>query len=588
MRTRLSARLIKTWCGLLMLGACSHSSNQTLSIGVLAFNDFHGNLEPPAITIPVETPDGIRAVPAGGVSYLAGAIDDFRLRYSHNMVVSAGDLISASPLISSLFLDEPTIHAMNAIEIDFNAVGNHEFDRGQHELLRLQHGGCEQWTLREPCQVRPQFAGAAFTFLGANVLNDANATLLPSYGIKTFTHGGTKISVGVIGITTKDTANSVNQTGIQNLQFKDEATAANRVVKELQAKQVDLIMLVIHEGGRTDTRPLEKGCAGLSGQIVPILERLDPSIALVVSGHTHQAYVCQHVNAKGHSRLLTSAGEKGTLVTEIELTFEASSRRLLTINGHNRVIQGEGFTRGEHDYPLIEQIPVIKPAAKVAAIVDEYRAAANEQAQRIVGYANLNFDRVQGASGESHLGQLIADVQLFAANADASTRADLSFMNTGGLRADLSPGAGNALTFSDIFGVLPFGNRLVTLDMTGEALYQLLEEQFNSGTNTLTSPRILQVSQGVNYVMDLTAPAGQRVVSFELHGEPIEPNHVYRVSTHDYLANGGDNFHSFNQGRNRRLGMIDVDALEYYLSQHNTIENPIAERIILKWPVSLN
>lgn len=575
-------------CSLALLAACSHSNQETITLGVLAFNDFHGNLEPPAITIPVETQDGMQSVPAGGVVYLASAIDDFRTRYPHNLIVSAGDLISASPLISSLFLDEPTIYAMNAIAIDFNAVGNHEFDRGQRELLRLQQGGCEQWTLREPCQVRSHFPGAHFGFLGANVITKHDTSLLPSYGIKRFNKNGQQVTLGVIGITTKDTANSVNQTGIAGLKFEDEALAANRTANQLKAKGADIIMLVIHEGGKTETLPLEQGCDGLSGQIVPILEKLDPSIAVVVSGHTHRAYVCQHTNSLGHQRLLTSAGEKGTLVTEIALTWDMTRKQLRDIQAHNRVVQGEGFSKGSVDYPLVEHLPVLKANAQVAAIVDEYRVAAKEQSQRVVGYSNHAFSRQFNDSGESHLGQLIADAQLYAANSDASTRADLSFMNTGGLRADLSPNTANALTFADIFGVLPFGNRLVTLSLSGESLYRLLEEQFNSGTNTLASPRILQVSRGVSYTLDLSAPAGNRVVSFELNGEPILPDQIYRIATHDYLANGGDNFTTFTSGFDRTYGMLDVDAFELYLIQHSPLENAFDTRITLVRPTHPN
>lgn len=568
---------------LLGLTSCFDSApvNTKTTIGLLALNDFHGQLEPPSITIPVLLDNDIVNIPAGGATYLASGIADFKSRYPHHLVVSAGDMISASPLISSLFLDEPTIYAFNAMGIDFNAVGNHEFDRGSQELLRIQHGGCAQFTLREPCLVRPHFPGANFTLLGANSIRLDNSPLLPAFGIKTFKNGNTQLRVGIVGITTKDTATSVNQAGIAGLQFIDEAHAANRAADELQRQGVDATVLVIHEGGYAAHRPLEKGCEGLSGNILPILERLSSAFSVVVSGHTHQAYVCDYQTKQGHSLLLTSAGEKGTLVTEIELEF--TQHQLRQVRAQNRVIQGAAISLPNLTAPLNSRLTILSSTPEIDSIIDQYRLAADEFALRIVGFSASAVTRTENVHGESALGQLIADAQLYSANANSSG-ADLSFMNRGGLRANLQPDTQGTLTFGDIFSVLPFGNQLVKLTYSGADLYQILEEQFASGSNTLESPRILQVSRGVSYTLDLSQPVGERISEFFINETAVELTADYRVVTHTYLAEGGDNFLTFTKGRDRDWLMSDLDALEYYLAHHTQPNTVPEQRITLIRP----
>lgn len=552
----------------IMLLGCSssHQSSEPITIGILAFNDLHGNLEPPAITVPVMLDGELVQVPAGGMSYLSSAIYDFKQRYQHHLVVSAGDMISASPLISSLFLDEPTIYAVNEMAIDFNAVGNHEFDRGRDELLRLQQGGCEQYTLREPCQVRSYFPGANFALLGANTLIDDGQSLLPRYGIKKFKHGSRDITVGVVGVTTRETASSVSQSGIVGLTFTDEATAANKAALELKQAGADILVLVIHEGGATNTTALEVGCDGLHGDIVPILNQLSDSFSVVISGHTHRAYVCDYQTVNQHKPLLlTSAGEKGSLVTEIELLFDPKTGTLTRKQGQNKVVQGEAIRKGNYLIELEQRLPIFSADPKVSVIIDEYKHAAEALSGRVVGYAKAAITRDQSIHGESQLGQVIADMQLYVANQDRYTRADLSFMNTGGMRADLQPNLQGELTFGDIYAVLPFGNQLVTKSYTGAQLYQILEEQFASGTNTLETPRILQVSVGVSYTADLTQEKGARIKNFLIDGQPVIHNQRYRVVTHTFLAEGGDNFLTFAEGLDRAWGAIDVDAFEHYL-----------------------
>lgn len=286
-----------------------------IDITLIGFNDLHGNLEPPHMAHRVQGPTGPVLAPAGGMAYFASAMAALKAQSPHHAVVSAGDMVGASPLVSSLFLDEPTIEAVNRMQIDFNAVGNHEFDRGWRELLRLQNGGCEKFTSREPCRISKPFEGAKFGLLAANTLREDGRTLLPATGLKRFTEGGVTVTMGFIGLTLQATPTMVSPSGVAGLRFEDEAATANALIPQLKAQGADVIVVAIHEGGGTRAGVQETSCAGLSGDIVPILERLDPAVDVVVSGHTHQAYVCDYSRVNpAKPFLLTSAGQYLSLI----------------------------------------------------------------------------------------------------------------------------------------------------------------------------------------------------------------------------------------------------------------------------------
>ncbi|MDQ3139305.1 MAG: metallophosphoesterase, partial [Pseudomonadota bacterium] len=301
-----------------------------VEIKIVAFNDFHGNLEPPRQSVETSAVEGVSArVPAGGAAYLASAIDSLRAANPNHIVVSAGDMIGATPLVSALFLDEPTIHAMNRIGVDLNAAGNHEFDKGRAELLRMQNGGCAQHGLRKPCQLEP-FPGARFGLLAANTVTEDGTTLFPPYAIRSFGSGASKVRVGFIGLTLEATPALVTPAGIAGLSFRDEADTVNALIPRLRAEGVDAIILLIHEGATTTGRYNDKQCAGLAGDLPPILDRLDPAIDIVVSGHTHRAYVCDYGRINpARPFLLTSAGSAGTMLSDITLTIDPRTRAVV-------------------------------------------------------------------------------------------------------------------------------------------------------------------------------------------------------------------------------------------------------------------
>lgn len=549
-----------------------------VDVTLIAFNDLHGNLEPPRLAVPAPGAAGRTVqVPAGGIAYMASAIAVLKARHPNHAVVSAGDMIGASPLVSALFLDEPTIEAVNAMHIDFNAMGNHEFDKGRAELVRMQQGGCAQHTLLQPCRLNPTFAGANFGFLSANTLRDEGGTLFPATGIRTFTQNGATVKVGFIGMTLRSTATLVTPAGVAGLRFADEADTANALVAPLKAQGADAIVVLLHEGGMSPGGFNDRRCAGLSGDIVPILSRLSPEIDVVVSGHTHSAYICDlSTSDPSRRRLLTSAGLYGTLLTDIRLRIDARTRRVVARSAEHVIVQGEPFTANGQTVPLSDRYPVFPKDAAVAALVARYAKAAEPLAQRVVGRLGTPLDRRPSASGESTLGNFVADGQLAATRAPESGGAQIAFTNRGGMRDDLRPAPDGSVRYGQLFSVQPFGNSMVVKTFTGAQIRRALEQQFDSGTNTVQRPRILMVSEGFHYAYDLLRAPGQRVSDLRLNGMPLQAEGRYRVAMNSFLAAGGDNFSVFTEGTEVLGGAPDLDALERHLRAQAALATGVA------------
>lgn len=553
----------------------------TVDVKLIAFNDLHGNLEPPKLTISAPAKGGgTVAVPAGGAAYMASAIAALKEKNPNNAVVSAGDMIGASPLVSALFLDESTIEAVNAMKIDFNAVGNHEFDKGQTELLRMKNGGCAKNTALEPCRVNKNFPGANFGFLSANTVKTDGNTLFPATGMKSFTKDGATVKVAFIGMTLKGTPNIVTPAGVAGLSFKDEADTANALIPQLKAQGADAVVVVIHEGGTTTVGYNDKSCTGLSGDILPILNKLDAAVDVVISGHTHRSYVCDYGKTNpAKPFLLTSAGQYGTLLTDINLTIDTRTRKVTAKAADNVIVQGEGYTSGATTYAVTDQYPVFGKNQQVAALISQYLTIAGPLVQRVVGQLTATATRTQTSSRESVMGNLIADAQLTATKPADKGAAQIAFMNPGGVRADLAPASDGSVTYGQIFAVQPFGNSLVVKTMTGAQIRAVLEQQFNSGANTTAAPRVLLPSAGFTYTYNLAQPAGSRITNMALNGTAMADATSYRVTMNSFLATGGDNFTVFNQGTNTLGGDQDVDALEAYIKAGSPLAPPATDRI---------
>lgn len=515
------------------------------TLQILAVNDFHGNLAPPGGSGGrIATADG--NVDAGGVTYLSTHIDALRATNPNTIVVSAGDLIGASPFLSALFHDEPTITAWNEIGLKYNAVGNHEFDEGSVELMRLQNGGCHP---TDGCQFG-QYAGADFTFLGANVIDDTTGKpFLPPYGIETIDG----VKVAFVGVVTDTTPTIVSASGVQGLSFIDEAEGVNRVVPELKAQGVEAIVVLVHEGG--NVTGLYNECRGLTGPIADIMNALDPEVDVVVSGHSHVGYNCMFTG-----RVLTQSASAGRLIGKIDLTLDKATGEVASMTADNVIA-----TRTVTEDPAL------------ASMMSDLTAAAGSVGARPIGkISGASISRTANSAGESPLGDLIADSQLAASDGADEGGAQIAFMNPGGIRADLLAGADGTVTYESAFTVQPFNNYLVTMTLTGAQIDLLLEQQWIDQN----PPRILQVSKGFSYRWDASKPDGQKVdaATIKLNGIALSPTANYRVVVNSFLADGGDKFFVLREGKDRLFGGLDIDGLEDYLTANAPVATPAANR----------
>lgn len=513
---------------------------------ILAVNDFHGNLQPPAGSSGrVTTATG--TVDAGGVEYLATHVAELRAENRRTVFVSAGDMIGATPLLSALFHDEPSVEAFNRMKLDFNAVGNHEFDEGIQELLRMQRGGCHPI---DGCLDGDGFTGARFRYLAANVINDQTGRpLFPAFRIRNF--AGVKIAF--IGMTLEGTPNIVTPSGIQGYSFQDEADTVNALIPRLRRQGVQAIVVLIHEGGYPTG--LYNECPGISGPIVDIVERTHSQVDLFITGHTHQAYNCVI-----DGRPVTSAMSFGRIVTDIDMELSRATGRVESISINNEIVTRD-----------------VTPDSWMTALIAKYNAVAAPLANRIIGQITADILRAANPAGESALGDVIADAQLDATDDPGFGDAVAAFMNPGGIRADLTyagsvagEGDGN-VTYGESFTVQPFGNSLVTMTLTGEQIDTMLEQQW-LGPNAAAA-KILQVSDGFTYSWSASAPAGSKVdiASIMINGVPINPTATYRVTVNSFLADGGDGFAVLVQGTDRLGGAVDTDALEAYFVTHSPV-----------------
>lgn len=581
---RLSAKLLVLLAA--ALGGCSTirdftAAPEATTVKVIAFNDFHGALEPPKQAVTAPAPDGKTVrVPAGGAAYLAAAINSLRAANPDNVVVAAGDLISASPLTSAAFLDEPSIEALSLMHLDFSAVGNHELDKGKGELLRMQNGGCETFTIRKPCALDPNFKGAEYAYLSANVLTEDGKTLFAPYAIRTYGKGRGRVKVAFIGLTLKGAPDVVAPSGIVGLRFTDEADAVNALIPELKKKGADAIVILIHQGGSTKVGYNDKSCAGLEGEIVPILDRLDPAVDLVVSGHTHRSYICDYGRINpAHRLLLTSGGNNGTLITDITLKIDPKAGRVVSREAGNVIVQSEAFTGPQGLVPLTDLYPRFPQDPPVAAVVTRAKDAVTVMQARTTGYLTAPATRQTTAAKESVLGDLIADAQWAAMRAPDKGGAQFALMNAGGLRADLVPAADGHITFGQLFAAQPFSNTLMVKTLTGRQVKAVLEQQFNSASHSAAQPYVLSTSAGLKFDYDLSKPVGERVVSIRLDGAPIQPDGRYRVVMNNFLASGGDEFTVLRDGTDQVLGTDDVSALEAWLTSVPRLTPPAPDRV---------
>ncbi|MFJ6808881.1 bifunctional metallophosphatase/5'-nucleotidase [Streptomyces anulatus] len=544
---------------------------RTVDVQLLSFNDLHGNLEPPAGSagnVSETQPDGtVKAIPAGGVEYLATSLRTARKGNPYSVTAAGGDMVGASPLLSGLFHDEPTIEALNGLDLDVTAVGNHEFDEGAAELARLQNGGCHPV---EGCYEKgKRFKGADFPYLAANVTKEKTGRpLLKPYTV--WKKNGVKI--GFIGVTLEGTPDIVTANGVKGLKFHDEVETINKYARELDRKGVKSIVALIHEGGAPASTSYNYDCDspgagdGISGPIVDIAKGITPKVDALVTGHTHQAYVCTVPDPSGKPRMVTSASSFGKLYTDTTLTYDRRTKDIVrtSVKSANHVV-----TRDQ------------AKATDMTRLIDRWNKLAAPIAGKPQGWISADINGRGSTAPEKPLGNVIADAQLEGLAPADKGGAEVAFMNPGGIRADLvhkaSGGEGDGVvTYGEAFTVQPFTNMMNVVDLTGAQLVTALQQQV-SGSNA-ASPKILQVSRGLTYTLDLTKSGADRVVAdtIKLNGEAIDPARTYRVAMNEFLAGGGDGFAALGEGTNKLVGASDLDLFNAYLAAHSTAAAPLA------------
>ncbi len=550
---------------LLLIGAALTLSSCSMILGpsttdvtVIGVNDFHGNLLPTSFRVP-DPADRTKTltVQAGGVEAIGGVLADARRANPNTVFVGVGDMTGASPLISALLRDEPTIAALNGLGMAVNVVGNHEFDNGVAELTRFQKGGCASNEPTKACKFNNTFEGAKFQYLAANVLDAATGKpIFPAYKIVQVG----KARIAFVGAVLKDTPTVVTPSGVAGLTFADEVASVNAVMPEIKRQRPDAVIALIHQGGASKDSFDVVDCKTLSGDIVKIAQGLDAGIGAIMTGHTHRGYNCVVPDPAGKPRTVIQGDSYGHLLQRLDLQVDTRLHKLLSVKASNVVVDAAKQAKD--------------PA--MTTIVAQAKGLTDTLSKQVVATLGAEqITRAANAAGESQLGDVIADSQLAAAAPADKGGAVIAFMNPGGIRADLPvnvPNASKQVTYGDVFTVQPFGNVMMVVTLTGAQIKAALEQQFDNpaaGQN-----RILQVSRGFTYTWDNAKPKGEKVSDVKLNGQPLDPGAKYRVTMNNFLADGGDGFTVFAQGTDRLGGAVDLDAFQNYLKSTTVTPEP--------------
>ncbi len=501
----------------LATGVAAAGPKLTVDLQILAVNDFHGALETTGST--------------GGAAYLATYVKDLDAANPNTIFVSGGDLVGASPLLSGIFHDEPTVEAFNLMGLDYATVGNHEFDEGVAELKRLQEGGCNAM---DGCQDGDPFYGAEYKYLSANVIQTKNGqTLFSAYKLRSFMG----VQVAFIGIALESTPGIVTAAGTVGVEFEPEVDVINATVARLKEDGVHAFVVIVHDSTNVCSRPSTNN----------LIDATDPDIDVFIMGHSHSTYACVY-----NGRTVSQAGSSGSYLTDVDLTLDRAT--------------GDVVARAVKNVRIVKAN--VTPDSDVQALINKYKALSDPLANRVIGSITADITR---SGTESALGDVISDAMLYETAPAEKGGAVVSFMNPGGIRADLlyatisggeKPGE---VTYGEAFTVQPFSNNMVTMTMTGDQIKRLLESQYGSGCTKL------QISNGFTYSVTQAAPQGSRISAIQINGVAIDPAASYRISTNNFLADGGDGCTIFTEGTSRLAGIIDLDALVNYFGAHSPV-----------------
>ncbi|MDX3105592.1 bifunctional metallophosphatase/5'-nucleotidase [Nonomuraea angiospora] len=567
------------------LPADASKAPRTVPVRLLALNDFHGNLEPPTGSSGRMVDENGQTVDAGGAAYVATHMK--ALADKNTIAVAQGDLIGATPLISAAYHDEPSVEFMGKLGLKVAAVGNHEFDEGYTELRRIMKGGCHPV---DGCSPAGPWKGAQFDYVGANVLfknrnekTDALAALggsnsaqvnqiLSDWGVPALPPVSIKwmngVPIGFIGLVTQTTPNIVTAEGIKDLKFVDEVKAANVASKLLKLVGVKAQVVLVHEGDQVNAGQSPDACSAVPGAGNRIATQVDPEIDVVLSGHSHQAYLCKVKDPAGNDRVYSQGGSFGRVITQVDLNVNVKTR---DIDRASVVADNHVVTR------------TVTPDPEISAFVQTWKDRVAPVANKPVGKITADITNTAAPSGESALGDLIADGQLAATKTGGN--AQIALMNPGGVRASLtyttSPAneGDGVVTYGEAFTVQPFNNLMQVVTLTGAQLKTVLEQQFTGGPNNQPFTKILQPSSNLTYTYSRSAAWGSKVLDIKIDGAPVTDTQSIRVAANNFLVGGGDAFAAFKDGADLWSGPLDIDAFVEQLGRDNPIAPPATNRI---------
>lgn len=533
--------------GTLTTLAAAPAQADEIALNLLSFNDFHGRIDDNTVKF-------------------AGTVEELRAEggEDNTLVLSNGDNIGASLFASAVSEDVPTLDVLNALGIAASSVGNHEFDKGVEDLTGRVGDAAD------------------FPYLAANVLGPDGEPVLPAY--ETFEVAG--LEIAVVGAVSEETPALVSPGGVEGLEFADVTDSVNETVEELEAGETppDVIVAQIHEGAPDGSVSYEEAVAS-SPTFRDIAEGVSGSVDAIFMGHTHQEYAWDAPvpGAPDRTRPIVQTGSYGDNIGQVGLTVDTESGEIVSHTARN-------VPRTEtEDAELVDRFPRV---AEVQSIVAAALEVADEIGREVKGSQTADITRAFSGSSEdrgaeSTLGGLVAD-SLLAKVSDTQAGADLGIVNPGGLRADLLYAPSGAeqpgeITYAEANAVLPFVNNVSSVEVTGETLKTIFEQQWQRDADGNVPSRAylqLGVSENVSYSFDSTRPEGDRITGITIDGEPVDPAASYRVATFSFLAQGGDNFRAFTEGTNTDTGLVDYEAWIEYLESSSPVSPDFARRSV--------
>ncbi|MBD3316265.1 MAG: bifunctional metallophosphatase/5'-nucleotidase [Chitinivibrionales bacterium] len=530
---------------------------RTVGVQLLAINDFHGQLDGKHVA---ERPAGGAPVLA---AYLKAAEEDSE---NPSYFIHCGDLVGASPPASALLQDEPSIMFFNMLGNQYTkrlgrfhprgnligVPGNHEFDEGIDELMRLLRGGNHE----DGPFLEDPWNGANFPQVCANIVDkESNKPVFRPFVIRR----EKGVPFAFVGACLEETPTIVTASGVAGLSFEDEAESINKYVRLLKKWGIEAIIVVIHQGGtmRSYTGPTNPDAYGLEGDIVPILDELDEEVDVVLTGHRHGFTNVLYPKSEGNAILVAQAWSKSTAYADVDIEISRRTRDVVYKSAEIITTWGD-------------EGPGLTPDPEVIELVEAAEEAVAPLTERPVAEAAAAILRERNEAGESALGNLIADAQR------AKMGTDFAFMNPGGIRADIDSGI---ITWGELYTVQPFNNYLISMDLTGQQIYDLLNMQWPPYQ---PYNRILQIS-GCEYTWDNTRDDMDKVVEIRKDGQPIDRDASYSVTVNSFIAEGGDNFTVLTEGANKVTGPIDLDALIEYLQSFSLPVRGSIEGRIERW-----